>query len=158
MDAALHANILQLLDEHRLMSLATLRSDGWPQATTVGYVSDGLVLYFICGKDSQKARNLARDNRVSLTIDSDTSDPMGIRGLSMAARATPVTDLTQIRQTVLTKLPKKYPEYRKMMGQLDLSGVAVFKLTPEVISVLDYTKGFGHTDLVIIDPLDRKVA
>jgi hypothetical protein len=26
--------------------------------------------------------------------------------------------------------------------------VAVFKVEPEVISVLDYTKGFGHTDLV----------
>jgi hypothetical protein len=26
--------------------------------------------------------------------------------------------------------------------------VALFRLTPTVISVLDYTKGFGHTDLV----------
>jgi hypothetical protein len=25
---------------------------------------------------------------------------------------------------------------------------AVFRVEPEVISVLDYTKGFGHTDLV----------
>lgn len=24
----------------------------------------------------------------------------------------------------------------------------ILKLTPKVISVLDYTKGFGHTDLV----------
>jgi hypothetical protein len=43
-------------------------------------------------KDSQKATNLARDNRVSLTIDRDTTDPMAIRSLSMAARAFPVTD------------------------------------------------------------------
>jgi hypothetical protein len=27
-------------------------------------------------------------------------------------------------------------------------GVALFRLTPNVISVLDYSKGFGHTDLV----------
>jgi hypothetical protein len=26
--------------------------------------------------------------------------------------------------------------------------VRVFRLTPQVISVLDYSKGFGHTDLV----------
>ncbi len=28
--------------------------------------------------------------------------------------------------------------------------VAVFRVEPEVISVLDYTKGFGHTDLVTL--------
>jgi nitroimidazol reductase NimA-like FMN-containing flavoprotein (pyridoxamine 5'-phosphate oxidase superfamily) len=158
MDAALHHKILHLLDEHRLMSLATLRPDGWPQTTTVGYVSDGLNLYFMCGKDSQKAKNLARDNRVSLSIDSDTSEPMAICGLSMAARATPVTDPEQIKRTMLTLLPKKYPEYLKMMGQLDLSGVAVFRVSPEVISVLDYSKGFGHTDLLTVSPADRAAA
>ncbi|WP_409998178.1 pyridoxamine 5'-phosphate oxidase family protein, partial [Escherichia coli] len=42
MDTALHTKILELPDEHRILSLATLRPDGWPQATTVGYVSRGL--------------------------------------------------------------------------------------------------------------------
>ncbi len=158
MDAALHSKIMKLLDEHRLMSLATLRPDGWPQTTTVGYVSDGLNLYFMCGKDSQKAKNLARDNRVSLTIDSDTSDPMAICGLSMAARAVPVTDQDQIKRTMLAMLPKKYPEYSKMTGQLDLSQVAVFKVAPEVISVLDYSKGFGYADLVTVSAADRAAA
>lgn len=158
MDAALHSKILQLLDEHRIMTLATLRPDGWPQATTVGYVNDGLTLYFTCGKDSQKTNNLARDSRVSLTIDHDTNDPIAIRGLSMAARAIPVTDLTQVRHIVLTRLPKKYPEYAQMMGQLDLGAVAVFKVLPEVISVLDYTKGFGHSDLVTVSAADRAAA
>ena len=63
--------ILALLDEHRIMTIATLRPDGWPQATTVGYVNEGLILYFLCGLDSQKAKNLARDDRISLTIDHD---------------------------------------------------------------------------------------
>src|SRR5947209_5493301 len=67
MDDVLRKKVLDLLDEHRIMSLATTRPDGWPQATTVGYVSEGLTLYFMCGRDSQKARNIARDNRVSLT-------------------------------------------------------------------------------------------
>ena len=84
--------ILMLLDQHRIMTLATLRPDGWPQATTVGYVNVGLTLYFLCGLDSQKAANLARDDRVSLTIDHDTSDLMAITGLSMAAHARAVID------------------------------------------------------------------
>jgi pyridoxamine 5'-phosphate oxidase-like protein len=34
--------IEQLLNQHRLMTIATNRPDGWPQATTVGYVNEGL--------------------------------------------------------------------------------------------------------------------
>jgi len=84
MDAAFRRKILELLDQHRLMTVATNRPDGWPQATTVGYINDGLTLYFLCAPQSQKAQNLARDDRISLTIDHDTSDPMAITGLSMA--------------------------------------------------------------------------
>ena len=87
MDDAIRRKSLKLLDEHRIMTVATLRPDGWPQATTVGYVNEGLALYFLCGLDSQKAKNLARDDRLSLTIDHDTPQVMEIAGLSMAARA-----------------------------------------------------------------------
>src|SRR5690349_4163291 len=100
MDEALKRQILDLLAGHRIMTAATNRQDGWPQATTVGYVNDGLTLYFLCGPESQKAKNLARDDRVSLTIDHDTSDPMAITGLSMAARARPVTDAAEIAKAL----------------------------------------------------------
>jgi nitroimidazol reductase NimA-like FMN-containing flavoprotein (pyridoxamine 5'-phosphate oxidase superfamily) len=91
------------------MTIATLRPDGWPQATTVGYVNEGLTLYFLCGLDSQKAANIARDDRVSLAIDHDTPQIMEITGLSMAARAHAVTDRAEAEK-VLALLPTKYPE------------------------------------------------
>ena len=50
MNASLRNKILELLDRHRLMTVATNRPDGWPQATTVGYVNDGLTLYFLCAR------------------------------------------------------------------------------------------------------------
>jgi len=43
MDDAIKDKILRLLDAHRILTLATLRPDGWPQATTVGYTSEGLM-------------------------------------------------------------------------------------------------------------------
>lgn len=45
MSEQLKQKILSLLDQHRIMSIATIRPDGWPQVTTVGYVSEGLTLY-----------------------------------------------------------------------------------------------------------------
>src|SRR5688572_28826579 len=109
MDDAIKRKILTLLDQHRIMTVATLRPDGWPQATKVGYVNEGLVLYFLCGLDSQKAKNLAGDNRISLTIDHDTADLMAISGLSMAAHAHPVTDRADAEK-ILRMLPLKYPD------------------------------------------------
>ena len=131
------------------MTIATLRPDGWPQATTVGYVNEGLTIYFLCGRDSQKATNLARDDRVSLTIDHDTPDLMAITGLSMAARAEEVVDRTQAEK-VLALMPLKYPEQVAPlpMPMPTPDDVRIFRVKPAVISVLDYSKGFGHTDLV----------
>ena len=148
MDEDVRKKILDLLDQHRNMTIATLRPDGWPQATTVGYVSDGLVLYFLCGKDSQKAANLDRDDRVSLTIDHDTAELMAITGLSMAGRAQTVTDRREAER-VLKALPSKYPAQTSLPVAMPTpDDVRIYRVTPTVISVLDYTKGFGHTDLV----------
>lgn len=148
MDEEIRKKILALLDEHRIMTLATLRPDGWPQATTVGYVNEGLTLYFLCGLDSQKAANLARDDRVSLTIDHDTPDLMAITGLSMAAHAQAVVDREEARK-VLRMLPLKYPEQIPLPVPMPTpEDVRIFRVLPKIISVLDYSKGFGHTDLV----------
>jgi len=148
MDDAIRSKILDLLDQHRIMTIATLRPDGWPQATTVGYVNEGLTLYFLCGLDSQKAANLAHDDRVSLTIDHDTPDLMAISGLSMAARAQKVVDRDEANR-VLRMLPLKYPENISVPVAMPTpEDVHVFRVTPTVISVLDYSKGFGHTELV----------
>ena len=148
MDNEIRRKILALLDQHRIMTVATLRPDGWPQATTVGYVNEGLVIYFLCGLNSQKARNLAHDDRLSLTIDHDTPDLMAITGLSMAARAQAVTDRAEAKK-VLGMLPLKYPDAPPLpMKMPSPEEVRLFRVTPIVISVLDYSKGFGHTDLI----------
>src|SRR3954452_4762591 len=100
MEEGIRTKILTLLDQHRIMTVATLRPDGWPQATTVGYVNEGLRIYFMCAKESQKAKNLAWDDRVSLTIDHDVSNPLAIRGLSMAGHAAPIVEPARLERLV----------------------------------------------------------
>jgi nitroimidazol reductase NimA-like FMN-containing flavoprotein (pyridoxamine 5'-phosphate oxidase superfamily) len=148
MDKALQQKILELLDQHRLMTLATNRPDGWPQATTVGYVSEGMTLYFLCAPQSQKAQNLARGDRISLTIDHDTTDPMAITGLSMAAHAEPVGDQAEVAKA-LGLMPARFPEYAAFPMPKP-EEICIFRVTPTVISVLDYAKGFGHSDLFMV--------
>ena len=114
----------------------------------MGYSNEGLTLYFLCGHDSQKAANLARDERVSLTIDHDTPQVMEIKGLSMAGRAQVVTDPGEAEK-VLRLLMLKYPQQASIPLPMPTpADVRMFRVTPFAISVLDYSKGFGHTDLV----------
>lgn len=146
MKRALNTLILRLLKQHNIMSLATVRADGFPQSTTVGYANDGLDLYFCCDRASQKVRNLRRSSKVSLTIDHDIRAWNRIEGLSMGARARVLSKPGEVKRA-FELLAREFPEMRKVSKE-DLAGTAFVKVTPKVISVLDYSKGFGHTDLV----------
>ena len=145
--------IVELLDTHRIMTIATNRADGWPQATVVGYANDGLILYCFIAHDSQKYANIMRDPRVSVAIANDYPQPLLIKGLSMAARVAIVTDDREIDRA-LECLLRRYPEYRGLMTRPDPAQVPMLRLTPQVVSVLDYSKGFGHADLVRVTESD----
>ena len=138
--------VLRILGEHRIMTLATNRPDGWPQATVVGYANDGLKLYCFVSRLGQKFSNVMRDPRVSVAIADDFAQPLDIKGLSLAAKASIVTDTVEFDRACDIFL-KRYPEYAAW-PRPNPSISPMLRLTPAVISVLDYTKGFGHTDLV----------
>jgi nitroimidazol reductase NimA-like FMN-containing flavoprotein (pyridoxamine 5'-phosphate oxidase superfamily) len=144
--------IVELLNDHRIMTIATNRDDGWPQVTTVGYANDGLVIYCFISRDSQKCANIKRDPRVSLAIAKDYPQPLQIRGLSIAAQAVEVTDQGEIDH-VAEILLRRYPEY-KVMPRPNPAAVPTFRLTPEIVSILDYSKGFGHADLIRVTDND----
>ena len=72
-----------------------------------------------------------------------------LTGLSMAARTQDVTDPAEA-QKALDLLMQKYPQQQEPLPipMLTPEEVRIFRVTPVVISVLDYAKGFGHADLI----------
>ena len=146
MDPALKQEIVLILNEANDLTIATVREDGYPQATTVSYVNDGLTIYFGCAAESQKAQNIARCAKVSLTVNLPYSNWSEIRGLSIGGRAERVTDPQEIEQ-VAELMFQKFPQIAPY-APTELEGVVLFRITPEIISVLDYRKEFGHTNLV----------
>ncbi len=148
MDSATHDKILAILGGGKEMTLATVRHDGFPQATTVSYVHDGVTLYFGASADSQKARNIALDDKVSLTVNLPYDRTEEILGLSMGARAKRVTDRAEIARVGELML-RRFPEGADF-GPDEADAIAIFSVSPVVISVLDYRNGIGHTELVTI--------
>ena len=66
MDPRFRREILDILSGTSDLTIATLREDGYPQATTVSYANDDLEIYFGTCAGSQKAKKGLRDRQPSL--------------------------------------------------------------------------------------------
>ncbi|MDJ0921551.1 MAG: pyridoxamine 5'-phosphate oxidase family protein [Henriciella sp.] len=147
MDRATKEKIVSIIDRASDLSIATNRPDGYPQNTTVSYVNDGLAIYFGTSDKAQKAQNIAQDDKISLTINLPYSNWEHIRGISLGGRACRIVDAEEF-QKVGELMYDKFPQIVAYAPDAATLGeLLLFRIDPEVISVLDYSKGFGHADL-----------
>jgi general stress protein 26 len=149
MDQSTQDFILNIIDNGKDLTLATIRPDGYPQATTVSYANDGLTIYVGIGKNSQKANNIRHCNKVSLTINAEYEDWNHIKGLSMGAIAEMMSDPEEIKHAGACMI-KRFPQVAEWAKSPQAAEMVLMKITPQVISVLNYEKGFGHTELVMV--------
>lgn len=142
-----HGFILKQLNAHKVLTLATQRPDGYPQATIVAFAHDGLDLYVAVDAASQKAKNIRRNGKVSVAVGRDYRDWSKIRALSMAAHAQVLKKRADVERAQAA-LGARFPQL-KAMGEADgYDGWTFLRIAPLVVSMLDYTQGFGHTELV----------
>lgn len=147
---------VDILSSHRLMALSTLRPDGWPQTTMVSYANDGLLIYFVVSRASQKFANIERDSRVSGVVGRDFQEPSEIKALSFAANASEVRDPKQ-REHAIDLIFERHPSLGPL-GRPDLKRSAVMRAYCCIVTILDYAKGLGHADLLTVSPGGAEMA
>ena len=145
-------NAIQMLDSCSVMAISTVRPDGWPQTTIVGYANDALAVYFLIFRSSQKFSNLQHDNRVSIAVSDEPKDIYKLTAVYAGAHAIEVTD-PQRREGAWQLLMKRHPNLADFELP-EISDAAVMRADCEYVSVLDYSKGLGHTDALIIGAED----
>lgn len=151
MDSKQRQAITEILANHGICSLATVRQDGYPQATIVAFANDGLTLYIGCGKNAQKLVNIHHCAKVSVTVGHDFQDWNQIRGLSLGGLAEEVRESFELTKA-FNLLLHKFPQVSEFGSPSDvMADMAIIRVQPEVISLLDYRKGFGHTELCRVD-------
>ena len=141
-------NAAQILDGHRIMAISTLRPDGWPQTTIVGYANDALVIYFLIFRLSQKFANIRHDNRVSIAVGGEPRDMREAKAVFAGAHASEVVEPKQ-REHAWRLLVQRHPN----LADFDLPGsfeAALMRADCKYVSVLDYSKGLGHTEALSI--------
>lgn len=135
---------IEILDSHSTMAIATVRPDGWPQNTIVGYANDGLLIYFLISRESQKLQNIKHDARVAVAIAKEPSDLHNLKAVFAGAEASEVTDQKQ-REHAWQLLAQRHPN----LADYDLpdrSDAALMRAMCRYVSILDFAKGLGHTD------------
>ena len=132
------------------MTVATIRPDGYPQATTVKYIYDDLIVYFATSPTSQKASNIQLNNKVSVAIVDQAEDFYKLRGLSMSGTATRVQDKQRAEEYAL-RLFGRLPQKRRLVPE-EPKELAVYEIRPVAIALIDYASGFGTTHLVELWP------
>lgn len=147
MDKSTEKFILDIIDHGKDLTLATVRPDGYPQATTVSYANDGMDIYVGIGKNSQKADNLRRNNKVSLTINAPYERWNEIKGLSISGTVEFLNDAKELQHAADCMI-KRFPQLLDWTQSNQTNDVLLLKIRPQFLSVLDYQKGFGHTELL----------
>ena len=139
---------VQILASHRIMAISTLRPDGWPQTTIVGYANEALALYFLIFRSSQKFANIRHDSRVSIAVGNEPDEMREAKAVFAGAHAFEVLDPNQ-QEHAWGLLVRRHPN----LAVFDLPGsseAALMRADLKYVSVLDYSKGLGHTEAVSI--------
>lgn len=134
----------RILEAHRIMAISTVRPDGWPQTTIVGYANEDLAIYFMILRSSQKFANIQRDGRVSIAVGEEPKDLREAKALYAGAEAAELTDPVE-RERAWKLLEERHPN----LGAFELpdsSDAVVVRAMCRHVSVVDYSKGLGHTE------------
>jgi uncharacterized protein YhbP (UPF0306 family) len=148
------ARARQLMAEVTSLSLATC-SDDTPWAASVFFTSDShFNVYFVSDPRTQHGRDVAVNTRVAATINPECKSWNDITGLQLRGEISVVEGVE--RAKALALYLKKFPQvdqlFQKPQDEHEetiaerLKSANIYKITPEMIRVIDNAKGFGHRE------------
>jgi nitroimidazol reductase NimA-like FMN-containing flavoprotein (pyridoxamine 5'-phosphate oxidase superfamily) len=140
---------IKILNSRRIMAISTVRPDGWPQTTVVGYANRGFDIFFLIFRTSQKLANIEKDNRISIAIAEEPKEIAELQAVYAGAQAREITDPKE-REEAWRLLMERHANLAGFQMP-DVGEAAFMRATCKYISVLDYTQGPGHREQLTID-------
>lgn len=151
MSSEVKRKIIDYMEKTRFCSLATVgRRSKEPRAAIIYYENSGLDIYFNTGKATQKALNIMANPAVAITIHHDNPSAKEIsdtRGILYIGRA------NVVEEKDFNKVPDGVLKLYDMVNSFYPGASIIFKVTPKKIHFIDYSKGFGHRDVLEVDDL-----
>ena len=138
-----------ILNANRIMAISTVRPDGWPQTTVVGYANSGFEIFFLIFRGSQKYANIQCDDRVSIAV---AREPDELEQLKAVYAGLNVKEITESKE-------RNYAWHLLMERHANLAGFKIPKADEAVfmrgkcrhVSVLDFSQGPGHREQLTVN-------
>ncbi len=144
----------RFVDEIATLTLATSH-DNKPWAATVFFVADKRFnLYFVSDHRTQHGHDIKANDQVAATIDPDCDNWHDVRGLQVRGRISVVDGVERAKALLLylTKFPQIDALFASPANEHEetiatrLKAANIYKITPEMIRVIDNEQGFGHRE------------
>ena len=140
---------VKILNRHRIMAISTVRPDGWPQTTIVGYANKGFDLYFLVFRSGQKLANIQHDDRISIAVGAEPAEMRELQAVYAGAHAHEITD--QAQRDEVWRLLMERASNLSGFNMPEAQQAAFIKATCKHVSMLDFTQGMGHMEHFRVD-------
>jgi len=138
------ARLAEFLARQSTLSLATLGTDGWPEAASLFFAADtDLRLYWLSSSNSRHSQNLVRQPAVAVTIHNQTWSWTDITGVQLQGTAV-VVPAGEPWQAAWNLYVAKFSFAAQMEAEVRKSDFYV--LTADWIRLIDNRLGFGHKE------------
>lgn len=130
--------VLDFLQRHRTMTLATVSAGAVPRASTFLYVSEGPRLYFWSRATTLTARQVQQNPTVAFTVDGsseDLSQAQGIQGIGECSVILSGEEIARVADLFGQKFPELAPG--------STMSISFFRVTPTELQFIDNTRGSG---------------
>ncbi len=146
MDEKLRQTVLAYLQNHQVMTLATVGEDGRVWATAVFYASDEFDLYFLSASHTRHAQNFRYQPHVAAAVHEDYRDWPDIKGVQLDGDVELLEG--NERSMAMARYRARYPFLAQDDPQLQtaLSKINWYRLRPATLYFIDNSQGLGHRD------------
>jgi hypothetical protein len=131
------------------MAISTIRPDGWPQTTVVGYANAGFDIFFLIFRSGQKFANIRHDDRISIAVAEEPADLRDLKAVYAGAHVKEITDAKE-RAEAWRLLMQRHSNLAGFKLP-DTDDAAFMRAHCKYVSVLDYSQGLGHREQLTID-------
>lgn len=130
--------VLDYLQRHQTMTLATASPAGVPRASTFLYVSEGATLYFWTRPSTITARQIEQNPIVAFTIDhysEDLNQTQGVQGIGECSVLLSGEQIARVAAIFGDKFPSLSPG--------STMSISFFRITPTELQFIDNTGSAG---------------
>ncbi len=137
---------IELIESHRVLTLACVTSDGLPHAAAVFYVFDQekQAFYFLTDEKTLHGKSMSQNQFVSATIQRDRQKWMDIKGIQVRGicrklQGDEANDAKHLYGKRFTFLKNPAANLKCALGK-----ISYWELNPDWMRLVDNSVAFGH--------------